>query len=79
MAEELKGKEWFKAIKSDYVKTYSYRICQVLQRIDPETFSKEFGSLDNCVKEVADDAEVWFEKWYPNYVSGVIARVKTPK
>ncbi|MCI4436122.1 MAG: hypothetical protein JHC33_04845 [Ignisphaera sp.] len=72
----LTGKELFEAIKKDYVNTYAYRICNFLSQLDPDTFKREFGSIENCVKEVVDDAEVWFNKWLPNYVSGVIARVK---
>jgi hypothetical protein len=76
--ETLTGRELFEAIKKDYVNTYAYRICEFLSRLDPETFNKEFGSIENCVKEVVDDAEVWFEKWLPHYVYGVIARVRGP-
>jgi len=79
MPEELTGKQLFDAIKRDYVSTYAYRICDFLQRLDPDTFKREFGSIENCVREVADDAEIWFNKWLPNYVSGVIARVKQVK
>jgi hypothetical protein len=74
--EALTGRELFEAIKKDYVNTYAYRICSFLARLDPETFKREFGSVEGCVKEVVDDAEVWFNKWLPNYVTGVIARVK---
>jgi len=72
------NKELLEAIKKDYVNTYAYRICDFLFRIDPEKAKAEFGSIENCVKEVVDDAEVWFNKWLPNYVSGVISRVKSP-
>ncbi|MEM1560117.1 MAG: hypothetical protein QXN35_01030 [Ignisphaera sp.] len=64
------------AIKRDYVQTYSYRICQFIFNTFPEEARKHFGSVENCVKEVADDAEVWFEKWAPNYIAGIVARVK---
>jgi hypothetical protein len=35
--------------------------------------------MEGCVREVVDDAEVWFNKWLPNYVTGVVARVKPAK
>jgi len=77
MVQELTGRAWFQAIKEDYVKSYAYKICDVIRRLDPDRFAKEFGSIDNCVREVVDDASAWFDKWYENYVSGVIARVKS--
>jgi hypothetical protein len=79
MPEELTGRELFEAIKKDYVNTYAYRICAFLEKLDPETFKREFGSMEGCVREVVDDAEVWFNKWLPNYVTGVVARVKPAK
>jgi len=77
MTQELTGEAWIRAIKQDYVNSYSYAICDALRRADPDTFNKVFGSLENCVKEVMDDASVWFEKWKPNWVRGIIARVKS--
>jgi len=69
-------KEILEAIKRDYVNTYSTRICYFLFNAFPEEAKQAFGSIENCIKEVADDAEVWFEKWAPNFISGIIARVK---
>jgi len=77
MSEQLKGEQWFRAIKEDYVKSYSYAICQVLQNLYPDEFAKTFGSIENCVREVVDDASVWFEKWRQNYFTGIVARVKS--
>jgi len=76
MSEQLTGERWFQAIKEDYTKSYSYAICDVLRRLYPEEFAKTFGSMENCVREVADDAGTWFEKWKPNYFRGIVSRVK---
>jgi len=66
----------FESIKKDYVQTYAYRICQFLFTLYPDKAREVFGSLENCVREVSDDAEVWFDKWLPNYFAGIVARVK---
>ena len=68
--------ELLRVIKEDYVKSYSYKICQKLFELYPEEARKAFGSLEGCIREVQDDAERWFEKWGPNWVAGIIARVK---
>jgi len=70
------AEELLKVIKEDYVRTYSLRICQALFQLFPDEAKRAFGSIENCVKEVQDDAEKWFEKWGPNWVAGIIARVK---
>lgn len=72
----MADKALLEAIKKDYVQTYSYRICSFLAQAFPDEFKQHFGSIENCVREVADDAEVWFDKWGANYVAGIIARVK---
>jgi len=64
------------SIKRDYVISYAYGICEALRSINPDLFNKEFGSIENCVKAVQDDAELWFEKWKKNWAIGVISRVK---
>lgn len=69
-------KELLESIKRDYVNTYSWRLCSFLFSAFPNEAKQHFGSIENCVKEVADDAEQWFEKWAPNYISGIVARVK---
>jgi len=74
--EAVTGRELFEAIKKDYVNTYAYGICDALRRLDPEAFNREFGSMENCIKAVQDDAEQWFNKWLPNWSRGIIARVK---
>ena len=72
-------KEVFEEIKRDYVQSYAYGICQFLQRLAPDEFNKVFGSLENCVREVVDDAELWIEQWPEKYLAGIIARVKSFK
>jgi len=69
-------REVFEAIKKDYVNTYAWRVCSFLFTLYPEDAQKVFGSIEGCVREVVDDAEVWFDKWLPNYFSGIVARVK---
>jgi hypothetical protein len=69
-------RELLEAIKRDYVQTYSWKICQKLFELYPDEARKHFGSIEGCVKEVMDDAEKWFEKWGPNWVAGIVARVK---
>jgi hypothetical protein len=70
------SREVFEAIKKDYVNTYAWRICSFLFTLYPDEAKRTFGSIEGCVKEVVDDAEVWFDKWVPNYFSGIVARVK---
>ncbi|RLC36593.1 hypothetical protein DRH29_04260 [candidate division Kazan bacterium] len=70
------NRDIWNAIKADYVNTYAYRICSFLFTLYPEEARRVFGDIEGCVREVKDDAEVWIEKWLPNYFSGIVARVK---
>jgi len=67
--------EMLRQIYEDYARTYAYRICTAMQMIDPERFRELFGSFENCVREVYDDAIQWIKKWGPNWFSGIAARV----
>jgi len=49
-------------IKEDYVRSYSYMICQKLFELAPDIAKREFGTIENCIREVQDDAREWFEK-----------------
>jgi len=69
------GRE-LEVIKEDYVRSYSYMICQKLFELAPDIAKREFGSIENCIREVQDDAREWFEKWLPNWAYGIVSRVK---
>jgi len=63
-----------KMIYEDYARTYAMQICEAMREIDPDRFAQLFGSLENCIREVYDDAIQWIQKWGPRWIMGIAAR-----
>ena len=59
-----------------YKMNYGLAVCEFLAQAYPEEFRQNFGSIEECARQAAQAADVWFDKWKVNYPRGLITRIK---
>jgi len=73
---EITGSPTVELIEEDYKRSYAYKVCNFLATNYPDEFRRNFASMEECVAQASQSADLWFDKWKINYPTGVLAAIK---
>jgi hypothetical protein len=73
---EIAASPTVELIEEDYKRSYAYKVCNFLATNYPEEFRRNFASMEECVAQASQAADLWFDKWKVNFPQGIFAAIK---